>query len=69
MVPGMAEVPQPIATLPESPAALGRHERGQRHNYRRIPLRQIHQWPINSMWRDSLSLPDMPANPKTVPRH
>ena len=43
MVPRMAEVPQPIATLPESSATLGRHERGQGRNHRRIPPRPIHK--------------------------
>jgi len=38
--------PEPIATLPEAPAAFGGHEGGERRDHRRIPPRPLHARPI-----------------------
>lgn len=38
--------PQSIATLPEPPATLGRHERGQGRDHRRIALGPVPERPI-----------------------
>ena len=38
--------PQSIATLPETPATLGRHERGQGRDHRRIALGSVQERPI-----------------------
>jgi len=42
----MAIESEPITTLPEAPATLGRHERRQRRDHRRIPSRPFCQGPI-----------------------
>jgi|CXWL01.1.fsa_nt_gi hypothetical protein len=46
MIPGMPIEPQSIATRPEAPATLGRHERGAGDNHRRIPSSPIHEGPV-----------------------
>ena len=68
MVPRMAEVPQPIATLPDPPPTLGRHERGQRRDHRRIPTGPIHERPIVRGPMQS-HCPTGPLNRKAVHRH
>ncbi len=46
MIPAMPVEPKPIATLPEAPSTLGRHERGQSRDHQRIPSGAIHEGPI-----------------------
>ena len=46
MIPAMPIEPEPIATFPEAPATLGRDERRQRRDHRRIPSCPVHEGPI-----------------------
>ncbi len=46
MIPRMAIEPESIATFPEAPPTLGRHECGEGGDHGRVPSRPIDQWPV-----------------------
>ena len=46
VIPRMPIEPKPIATLPEAPATLRRHQRGERRDHRRIASGPVHEGPI-----------------------
>ena len=54
--------PEPIATLPEAPATLGRDERRERRDHRRIPPGPIHERPV--VRRPAHPTADRPAEPE-----
>jgi hypothetical protein len=68
MIPGMPIEPESIATLPEAPPTLGRHECGERRNHRGISLGPFPDGPVVCR----AAKPDEAAGPlnrKTVHRH
>ena len=68
MIPGMPIEPEPITTFPEAPATLGRHERGQGRDHRRIPSRPVYE---RSVVRGSTESHRStgPLNRKAIDRH